>query len=141
MIRFSAVATLAAVALASFVAAGCGESPKDAKQVLCADLSTLKSNINTLAQMNGDTSVGEFRQARKNVKESWVDVKNSAENLGNVRMQKVDDAWDDVENLIDDVDDAKSLSEAQAKLNASLDAYDQARKDVGAKIDCSNSNA
>lgn len=131
--RYGAVA---AIAFASVVAAGCGESVEDAEQSLCADLATLRSNVATLASLDGESTVEEFRQARQNVRDSWREVQASADNLGTDRADAVEDAWDNLADTIDDVDDDQSVSEALEEIGDAREELSEASAKLGSGIDC-----
>ncbi|MCB0878435.1 MAG: hypothetical protein KDC46_05585 [Thermoleophilia bacterium] len=140
MFRASRAAGLLAVlAAASFIATGCGESVDDAERALCADLATLKANVTTLTELDADSSVAEFKQARQNVRDSWHDVQDSAANLGDDRFDAYKDAWDDFDDTIGKVDDDASLKDAVGSLQDAADEVDAAGQELGSGIDCSGS--
>ena len=133
--------SIVVVAAATLVAAGCGESVEDAEQALCADLGTLRANVRTLVATDADTNVGEFKQARQNVRDSWREVKASAANLGDERFDDVNDAWDDFDDTLGNVDDEDTLNEALQKLSDASDAIDEAQRGLVSGIDCTNVEA
>ncbi len=132
---------LVVVAAAAFVAAGCGESVEDAEQALCADLATLRANVSALVEVDAETSVEEFKQARQNVRDSWREVKDSAANLGDERFDDVNDAWDNFDDTLGDIDDEDSLSEAMQKLGDASDGIDDAQRGLVSGIDCTTVEA
>lgn len=139
MTRWPRTWALAVVlAVAVFVAAGCGESTDDAEQALCADLATLQTSAAMLAESSSDTSVDDFEQARQNVREAWADVKSSADNLGDDRFDDVEDAWSDVADAFDDVDDADSLEQVRADVATEFEAFRSSASELGSGIDCAD---
>lgn len=131
---------IATLALASLVASGCGESVQDAEQALCADLSTLNASVTTLAALNADSSVAEFKQAAQNVRSSWRDVEDSANNLGDSRFDHVKDSWDDFKDEIDDVDDQDSLAEALTEIRDAAATFEASESKIVSGLNCTSSN-
>ena len=137
----SRVAGATVLVIAALVGTGCGESTEDAEQALCADLSTLRTSVVTLAETSSDTTVDDYKQARENVHEAWADVKASADNLGDERFDDVEDAWEDVADSIDDVDNDATLGEARDEITGTLKTYATAERDLASRIDCSTTDA
>jgi hypothetical protein len=137
-----AVSRVAASALtlgvAAVVATGCGQSEADAEAALCADLASLRSSVETLRDTSRFTTVEEFNEARENVRGAWADTRDSAANLGSKRTDDLDDAWEDLEDAIDGIDDDASLAEAKAEVATAIDTYNETANDIRSGLDCSD---
>lgn len=123
--------------VATVVAAGCGQTEADAEAALCADLGSLRSSVETLRDTSAYTTIEEFNEARENVRGAWGDVRDSAANLGSERTDDLDDAWKDLQDAIDDIDDDASLAEATAEVATAIDTYNETADDIRSGLDCS----
>jgi hypothetical protein len=129
---------LAALAVASLVATGCGESVDDAKGALCADIATLRADVEALGELDATSSYDEFREARQNVRESFRDAAAAADNVDADEFDAVEDAWDELDDELGDIDSASDLRDDFDDLRAAFDSFVAAARDARGAVDCSD---
>lgn len=127
---------VAALAAAVAIGAGCGESQKTAEQALCADIASFRANVTTLTETSPVTNLDAFRQARENVRESWRELQDSAANVGTSHFDDVSDAWDDIRETLNDVDDLAGLRAVRTQLSEDLTRFDQSTTRLVDAIKC-----
>ncbi len=128
--------SVAVLAAAVTVGAGCGESQKTAEQALCADLASFRANVTILSETSPLTDLAGFRQARENVRESWRHLQDSAANAGASHFDDVSDAWDDIRATVDDIDNVSELRAARTQLQADLTRFDTSTTKLVDAIKC-----
>lgn len=67
-------------------------------------------------------------------------MQDSANNLHDDRTDDLDDAWDDFEKSVKDVDDDDSLAEAQSQIMEAHDTFDQQVSDIYSGLKCTGSS-
>ena len=116
MIRRASVAT--AVAVAVFLAAGCGDD-EPTQEEATAELCVAKADLTTRAQGAADidltgVSVDSVQEAVDSVGDEISDLRDAAEQVIGDRWQAVEDAFDGLRSAVDDIGSDQPLQESVA---------------------------
>ena len=125
----------AGVALAVVIGLFANSQPAAARDY-CNDLDDLQASITSLTSLDPATATAdEFETDVNAVRNSWTDVKGSAQSLSDVNMESLDDAWSDFSQTVGSLGNNASVSDAeqaisqsaaglQSAVQANLDSYD-----------------
>jgi heat shock protein HslJ/outer membrane murein-binding lipoprotein Lpp len=128
------------VAAAWLVLAGCGnQTPEEATAQFCTSLQEFDAAVQQLEQITPENTVGEAQQARDGVSDAWEQVTRSAENLAEVRVDSIEDAWKSLEQTINSISNRDTIADAAAEVIASAAQVRAAVADVGS-VSCPDLN-
>jgi hypothetical protein len=117
------------LASALLLAACGGPSTQAATQQFCQDLAQVGTSLATLNNIGPDSTVGEVKEARKEVDQAFEQAAASGAQLRDVKLDTVKTAWDALGQTIDDMPDDATLAEAGDAIKQSAAgvqaAYDQ----------------
>lgn len=112
------IRALSVALLVIFVVAGCGggddPSPEEAMADLCAATSDFQASVQDLGAVltNPDSTVEELREAREDARDELEDVRDRAEDVDEAEIDALSDAYDELDQVVDDVADDATLAEA-----------------------------
>ena len=106
----------------------------------CDDLENLQASITSLTSLNPATATAdEFETDAESVRNAWTDVKGSAQNLGDVNMAALDDAWGDFSQTVGSLGGNASVSDAEQAISQSANGLQTAVQSNINSYDCSGS--
>lgn len=109
---------------------GCGsQSVEEATQEFCQSLVAYDESLATLESLSPTSTVGGVKDAQKAEQRARQDVKDSARDLREVKLDNIDQAWQDLDTTIDRVSNQDTLAEVADQVRQDLAnvrvAYDQ----------------
>ena len=105
----------------------------------CNDLDDLQASITSLTSLDPATATAdEFETDVDAVRNSWTDVKGSAQSLSDVNMDSLDDAWDDFSQTVGSLGGNASVSDAEQAISESADGLQSAVQANLDSYDCSS---
>ena len=105
------------VALAVVIGLFATSQPSAAKDY-CNDLDDLQASITSLTSLDPATATAdEFETDVDAVRNSWTDVKGSAQSLSDVNMDSLDDAWGDFSQTVGSLGGNASVSDAEQAIS------------------------
>ena len=105
------------------VAMGCGAKQptvEEAQAKLCTDLDSLKGNLATLANIGPNATIGQLREARAAVADSFAKVKASAAAVKALKVQGLEQAYENLDNTVSSVSDDTTISDAIASVRPTI---------------------
>jgi heat shock protein HslJ/outer membrane murein-binding lipoprotein Lpp len=128
------------IAAALLGLAGCGsQTPQEAMTEFCTNLQAFDTAVQQLEQITPENTVGEAKQARDGVTDAWKQVTSSAENLAEVRVDSIEDAWTSLERTVDSISNKDTIADAAAEVSAGAAQVRSAIADVGS-VSCPDLN-
>lgn len=112
------------------IIAGCGsQSVEEATQEFCQSLVAYDASLATLESLAPSSTVGDVKDAQKAEQHARQDVKDSAGNLREVKLDAIDQAWQDLDTTVDQISNQDTLAEVADQVSQDLAnvrlAYDQ----------------
>jgi hypothetical protein len=127
----------AAVALTgSLLSWGCGQSVDDATQKFCSDLQNLRASVQTVKDMDSSTAVGTLDSARDDIRTSLQTLRNDASDIAQAKLDKVDQAFDNLDSSVHSVDENTTIASAVNSLSDSVDSLKAAAGDLRQRVNC-----
>ena len=110
------------VASALTLVMGCEQRPslEETQATLCDDLDSLKDNIAALADIGPNATIGELREARTAVADSFAKVKASAAAVKALKVQELEQAYEDLDSTVSSVSDETTISDAIASVRPTI---------------------
>jgi len=100
-----------------------------AKTQLCTDLVAFQAALGAVQALTPESTVADAEAALDLAADAWDDVVNSAEVVQDANYDSVDQAMEDLDDALRDIDEAGSLEEASAIIQTQLEnvssAYDE----------------
>jgi hypothetical protein len=117
-----------------------GNSQSVAAKQYCNDLNDLQASITSLTSLDPATGTAdEFETDADAVRNAWTNVKGSAQSLGDVNMDALDDAWADFSQSVGSLGGNASVSDAEQAIAQSADGLQKAVQSNIDSYDCSGS--
>ena len=121
--------------------AACGDddpSPEEAMANLCTDLSELQSSVQNLEQVrtNPNATVGQLEDARDEVNDQLEDVQSSADDVEEANVDALEDAYGNLDQAIDDIDDDATLADAGQSVEDEIQAVNAAWEQLMGGLNC-----
>ena len=100
---------------------------KDAKLVraetnFCNSLTTFATALETLDEINDDSTMDEFRKAYKSAQKAWKKVQKTAEKLEKVEIKESVAAYNKLVDVVNNIDGETKTAEATSQVNQHVDA-------------------
>jgi hypothetical protein len=111
-------------------------SPEEAQAALCSDLIVFEQSMDNLTDLRAHSSVEELKTAMDDARDSYNEVVDSAAEVGNDRVDTVVDAYEDLQNAIDDLPDETTIQDGAASLQPEISAVVSARQDLRTGSGC-----
>jgi hypothetical protein len=106
--------TISILLLSMFVVTGCSKSLEEAQVDFCQALVDYGEAARELQNVNASTTVEEVEAARDDVVGAREDVSNAAGDLREARLRAAEDAWENTQEVIDDISGDATLGQAAA---------------------------
>ncbi|RXE56335.1 hypothetical protein ABH15_09495 [Methanoculleus taiwanensis] len=128
---------IAGILILVCAAAGCTQpTEEEAEAQLCQDLETLGVALQNMQDLNATSSVGDIRDARDEVASAMEAVRNSASELGGVRVDELNAAYDNLDRTVQSLPDDASVVEAIQTVRPEMQAVRDARRNLTAELNC-----
>jgi hypothetical protein len=124
---------------ASLSLVACGskkESQAEAKQHLCTSVDNFKSTVSSLQGLSLQSSENDIKASTQKVNDAWNQVVKDAKGVKDVSTQKIQSAYDDLINAIQNRPTNQPISQVLTGLQPKLTAFSQAWKDFAASLNC-----
>jgi hypothetical protein len=112
------------------------QSTQDKKAELCTNLARFKTAVATLKSMSPNSTVGDFRQARDQVKTTFAAVKTSAQSVQEAKVAELETAYQALDTAVTSVPDTATLNQAAASIAPQVAAVEAAEDQVSSGLSC-----
>lgn len=118
--------------------AGCSRqvSTSEAVTAVCQDLSTLKQELATLANLTPQSTVGELRAARDRIEVSLDKLKRAENVLEKARLDELKKAEKNFEEKVNGISKKDTLAEATAQVKQAGAQVEAARAQLSSTVQC-----
>ncbi|MCI0439730.1 MAG: hypothetical protein L0177_11465 [Chloroflexi bacterium] len=134
---YKVVAWLGAVLGLLALAVGCSSpSPAEAEAALCNDLALFEQSVGNLTNISIHSNVGELKTARNEIQGAFDNLKESAAEVSNDRVDELIDAFENLAVAINNLPNETTIPDAAASLQEEVAAVTAARQGLGDAVDC-----
>jgi len=129
--------------IASFAAAGCGESAEDrAQSTVCGARADISEQVDSLKAMTpASFTTDAVSQSLNAIRSDLADIRNAQQDLGDDRRQQVQDAnqafASEVQSVLQEVLRSTSAADAKEQVTSALQQLAATYEQTYARIDCS----
>ncbi|MBA7468647.1 hypothetical protein ES707_03899 [subsurface metagenome] len=117
--------------------AGCVQPTQEqAEAQLCQNLEELGVALQNMQNLNASSSVGDIRDTRDQVQSAMENVRNSADQLADVRIDNLNAAYEDLDQTVQDIPDDATVVEAIQTVRPKVQAVRDARQNLTAELNC-----
>lgn len=116
--------------------AGQQATTEDKKAELCTNLARLNTSIAALKSMSPNSTVGDFRTARDQVKTAFADVKTSAQSVQESRVADLEVAQNDLDKAITNIPNNATLQQATQSVAPKVAAVEAAQSQMRSGLGC-----
>ena len=113
-----------------------GSAELDAEAQLCADLATLQSADAAFDTLSSASTIEDVQAANDAYSEALDDVVSSANDLGEIRAQPIEDAYASLDSAIDDLDGSTNIADGLVAIEDELAAVDAAYIEAFSGVVC-----
>jgi hypothetical protein len=107
-----------------------------AETEFCTDLANLETAVAQLDSISASSTVDSAEQARDDVEDALNEVRSSARNLAEVRVDQLEDAYEDFDSAVDQVSGDQTLGEAASTLRGDAAQIANARNQLAQSANC-----
>lgn len=119
------------------LAAACSESQEDAEAALCNDLGELTTAIQSASNLNPETAtVDDVNAATDAVTSAWENVRDSAEDVDNIRFENTEAAADTFRDSVNNIEGESTLPEAYAQVVGAANALQTEVNTINSELTC-----
>jgi ribosome recycling factor len=130
------LATFFLAVLALMTLTACRESDEDIQAEACTELNQLQVSIAALTALGPTSTVDQYQDAAKQVRESAQDAARAVRRVEDERAEELRDAEKDLDDAVDDVDDDQTAVGALAQIQPQIAAVESARDQMTASLNC-----
>lgn len=121
--------SVVAVLLLMPLMTACGMSVDQAKAQFCKDLGAYGTAVANLRALDANATVGQLKEAQREVDNAWAALDRSAQALGRTQMEETRKAFSELQKAVNDIPDDATLESAvstvdAARMNAMAAAWD-----------------
>ncbi|MDV2482774.1 hypothetical protein F8E02_12380 [Methanoculleus sp. Wushi-C6] len=117
--------------------AGCVQpSEEEAEAQLCQDLAELRAALESMENTSLRTSVGDLRDGRDQVRSAMEDVRESAGELADVRVDELNAAYEDLDRAVEDLPDDATVVGAIQAIRPQIQAVREEQQNLYADLNC-----
>jgi ElaB/YqjD/DUF883 family membrane-anchored ribosome-binding protein len=128
---------VALVLILACAGAGCVQpSEKEAEAQLCQDLGELGAALENMENTTLRSSVGDIRDGRDQVKSAMEKVRDSAAEVANIRLDKLNAAYEDLDRAVQDLPDDATVPEAIQTIRPYVQAVRDEQRNLYADLNC-----
>jgi len=125
-----------AVGLLALALACSSPSSADPQGALCSNLTTFQQSVEKLTNLNSYSTVGEVKAARDDARNSFQAVRQANADVKNAQVDALVNAYDDLQNAINDLPDDTTVQDAANSLQPQIAAVQSARQQVRSGVEC-----
>jgi ribosome recycling factor len=129
-----AIFLMAVLALMTLTA--CRDSDADLQADACTELDQLQASIAALTALGPTSTVDQYKDATKEVRESAQDAARAVRRVEDERAEELRDAEKDLDKAADDVDDDEPVAAALGQIQPHIAAVAAARDQMTASLNC-----
>lgn len=126
--------------IGAVAAAACGDddpSREEAATNLCNDLDQFASSFTSMVSLDIQTAtIDDIQDAKDAAREDLEEVADSASDVAGARDEELDEAYDDLSNAVNDIDDDQSVPDAIRSIAPEIQQVTTAWEDVFSSIPC-----
>jgi hypothetical protein len=130
------LATFLMAVLALMTLTACRDSDEDIQAEACTELNQLQASIAALNALGPTSTVEQYQDAAKQVRESAQDAARAVRRVEDERAEELRDAEKDLDEAVDDVDDDQTAVGALAQIQPQIAAVTAARDQMTASLNC-----
>jgi ElaB/YqjD/DUF883 family membrane-anchored ribosome-binding protein len=128
---------VALVLILACAGAGCVQpSEKEAEAQLCQDLGELGAALENMENTTLRSSVGDIRDGRDQVKSAMEKVRDSAAEVANIRLDRLNAAYEDLDRAVQDLPDDATVPEAIQTIRPYVQAVRDEQRNLYADLNC-----
>lgn len=128
---------VALVLILACAGAGCVQpSEKEAEAQLCQDLGELGAALENMENTSLRSSVGDIRDGRDQVKSAMEKVRDSAAEVANIRLDRLNAAYEDLDRAVQDLPDDATVPEAIQTIRPYVQAVRDEQRNLYADLNC-----
>ncbi|MCK9343965.1 MAG: hypothetical protein M0P33_08655 [Massilibacteroides sp.] len=128
---------VAMVLILACAGAGCVQpSEEEAEAQLCQDLEELGAALESMENTSLRSSVGDIRDGRDQVQSAMENVRESAGQLANVRVDDLNAAYEDLDRSVQDLPDDATVVEAIQTIRPQVQAVRDERQQLFTDLNC-----
>jgi len=107
---------------------------------LCSDIAAFDTAVTQLQSLSADSTIQQIQDAQTAVAEAWTKVKNSAAQIPEVKIDKLDESVNSLSKAIRDIDASMSFAQAKESISDELLGVQAAREELRTTISCQPSS-
>lgn len=128
---------VALVLILACAGAGCVQpSEKEAEAQLCQDLGELGAALENMENTTLRSSVGDIRDGRDQVQSAMEKVRGSAAEVANIRLDRLNAAYEDLDRAVQDLPDDATVPEAIQTIRPYVQAVRDEQRNLYADLNC-----
>jgi hypothetical protein len=112
------------------------ETTQEKTARLCTNLATLGSSVANLKSINPNSTMGEFRNAEREVKTAFGEVQTSARDVQDARLDDLQTANNNLDRAIQDIPSNATLQEAVISISDDVLAVEVAQDQLRSGLNC-----
>lgn len=125
------------VLILTCAAAGCTQpSQEEAKTQLCQDLGELKLALGNYEKINASSTVGDIRKTEEQVTAAMQNVRQSAGQVANVRVDNLNAAYEDLDHAVKSLPNDVTAGDALQTIRPELRAVLAAQQNLTTELNC-----
>lgn len=105
-------------------------SEEEAVAQYCADLDEFQVALGAVRGLTTDDTIEEAEVAFANLDDAYDEVRSSAYTLADVRADELDEAYEDLDDALRDIEEGQTLNEAAASVQDELANVDAAYDEI-----------
>ncbi len=128
---------IVAVSMFSWLAiVGCQPSVEQAKVQLCSALAGYDQAVTSLQAIQGNSTVGQLKDAQKAVDKAAQQVNDAAEKYQKAEVREVKDSYQQLERKIKSIPNNATLAQAQQSISPDIQNLRSALQQMRSSVQC-----
>ncbi|MGF1492689.1 MAG: hypothetical protein ACFBSC_09585 [Microcoleaceae cyanobacterium] len=122
----------------SAVVVSCTQEPsvEQARADLCRDLAELQQNLAALEAISPNSSIGDLKQAKADVAESFKKVQAAREEVEEAKIEELEVAHTDLETAVSKISEKDSIADAAGSVQPEVQKVEAARAQLFSTVKC-----
>lgn len=128
---------VALVLVLACVGAGCVQpSEQEAEAQLCQDLGDLRAALESMENTSLRSTVGDIREGRDQVQSAMDNVRESASQVANLRIDDLNAAYENLNQAVENLPDEATAVEAIQTIRPQIQAVRDEQQNLSADLNC-----
>ncbi|WP_332449775.1 hypothetical protein [Methanoculleus sp.] len=128
---------VALVLVLACVGAGCVQpSEQEAGAQLCQDLGDLRAALESMENTSLRSTVGDIREGRDQVQSAMDNVRESASQVANLRIDDLNAAYENLNQAVENLPDEATAVEAIQTIRPQIQAVRDEQRNLSADLNC-----